>query len=88
LAPAYGSCDNPEDMREPATLKLDAGEEVRVEVDREDLDHDAIIVHRAAAASRDRRQLLEVIDTHLADSAPSPAGTTDRLRQADRERPY
>jgi hypothetical protein len=34
-------------MREPATLKLDAGEGVRVEVDREDLDHDAILVHRA-----------------------------------------
>jgi hypothetical protein len=74
-------------MREPATLKLDAGEEVRVEVDREDLDHDAIIVHRAEATSRDRRQLLKVIDDHLANSAPSAAGTTDRLRQADRERP-
>jgi hypothetical protein len=74
-------------MREPATLKLDAGEEVRVEVDREDLNHDAIVVHRAEAPSRDRRQLLKVIDNHLAHSTPSPAGTTDRLRQADRERP-
>jgi len=74
-------------MREPATLKLDAGEEVRVEVDREDLDHDAIVVHRAEATSHDRRQLLKVIDEHLAHSTPSPAGTTDRLRQADRERP-
>ncbi len=75
-------------MREPATLKLDAGEEVRVEVDREDLDHDAIVVHRAEVTSRDHGQLLKVIDDHLAHSAPSPAGTTDRLRQADRERPY
>jgi hypothetical protein len=74
-------------MREPATLKLDAGEEVRVEVDREDLDHDAIVVHRAEATSRDRRRLLKVIDDHLAQSMPSPAGTADRLRQADRERP-
>jgi hypothetical protein len=74
-------------MREPATLKLDAGEEVRVEVDREDLGHDAIVVHRADVASRDRRRLLKVIDDHLAHSTPSPAGTTDRLRQADRERP-
>jgi hypothetical protein len=73
-------------MREPATLKLDAGEEVRVEVDREDLSHDAIVVHRAAATSGDRRHLLEVIDDHLAHSTPSPAGTTDRLRQADRDR--
>jgi hypothetical protein len=74
-------------MREPATLKLDTGEELQVEVDREDLDHDAIVVHRAEAASRDRRQLLKVIDDHLAHSTPSPAGTTDRLRQDDRERP-
>jgi hypothetical protein len=74
-------------MREPATLKLDAGEEVRVEVDREDLNHDAIIVHRAEARSRNRRQLLEVVDDHLAHSTPSPAGTTDRLREADRDRP-
>jgi hypothetical protein len=75
-------------MREPATLKLDAGEEVRVEVDREDLDHDAIVVHRAEGAPSGSRRLLKVIDAHLADSTPSPAGTTDRLRQADRERPY
>ncbi len=75
-------------MREPATLKLDAGEEVRVEVDREDLDHDAIVVHRAEVTSRDRSQLLKVIDEHLAHSTPSAAGATDRLRQADHERPY
>ncbi len=74
-------------MREPATLKLDAGEELRVEVDREDLNHHAIVVHRAEAESRERRGLLEVIDEHLEYSAPSPAGTTDRLRKPDRDRP-
>jgi hypothetical protein len=73
-------------MRERATLKLDTGEELQVEVDREDLDHDEIVVHRAEAP-RNRRRLLKVVDDHLAHSTPSPAGTTDRLRQADRERP-
>ena len=76
-----------QDMREPATLKLDTGEELQVEVDREDLDHDEIVVHRAEAPSRNRRRLLKVVDDHLAHSTPSPAGTTDRLRQADRDRP-
>jgi hypothetical protein len=80
MATAGRPCDSSVVMREPATLKLDAGEEVRVEVDRDDLSHDAIVVHRADATSRDRRQLLQVIDDHLAHSSPSPAGTTDQLR--------
>jgi hypothetical protein len=32
--------------------------------------------------------LLAVIDEHLAGAAPHPAGTTDRLLEADRLRPY
>jgi hypothetical protein len=47
-------------LREKATLKLDNGAELRVELDSEDL----------ATAKR------------------HPAGTNDRLLEADRERPY
>ena len=76
-------------MREKATLKLDGGEELRVEVDLEDLDRDEIVVRRASAngvpADGD---LIAVIDEHLATAERRPAGTTDRLLQADRERPY
>jgi hypothetical protein len=76
-------------MREPATLKLDRGDEVRVEVDPEDLDGEEIVVRRAAddgnAAPPD---WLAIIDRHLATAKRHPAGTTDRLLQADRERPY
>jgi hypothetical protein len=41
-------------VREKATLKLDNGEELRVELDREDLDHDEIVVRRAADKSAPR----------------------------------
>lgn len=76
-------------MREPATLKLDRGDELRVEVDPEDLDGEEIVVRRAtddgAAAPPD---FLAVIDRHLATAKRHPAGTTDRLLEADRQRPY
>jgi uncharacterized protein (DUF1778 family) len=36
-------------------------------------------------AHRDR---LAMIDAHLATATRHPAGTTDRLRASDRERPY
>lgn len=76
-------------MREPATLKLDRGDELRVEVDPEDLDGEEIVVRRAtddgAAAPAD---LLAIIDRHLATAKRHPAGTTDRLLEADRQRPY
>lgn len=76
-------------MRERATLKLDAGDTVRVEVDREDLDHDEIVVHRASYGARSTPVgLLEVVDAHLAVAAPHAAGTTDRHLAADRFRPY
>ncbi len=38
-------------MREEATLKLDSGEELRVELDRDDLEHDEIVVRRATNGS-------------------------------------
>lgn len=75
-------------MREEATLKLDSGEELRVELEREDLEHDEIVVRRPRDHTRSHQDLLKVIDEHLATSKPHPAGTTDRLLQADRERPY
>lgn len=76
-------------MREPATLKLDRGDELRVEVDSEDLDGEEIVVRRRVndgiAQLADR---LAVIDKHLATAKRHPAGTTDRLLEADRQRPY
>jgi hypothetical protein len=76
-------------MREPATLKLDRGDELRVEVDSEDLDGEEIVVRRRVndgiAQLADR---LAVIDKHLATVKRHPAGTTDRLLEADRQRPY
>ncbi len=35
-----------------------------------------------------QRDLTAKIDAHLATATGYPAGTTDRLRDADRERPY
>jgi hypothetical protein len=76
-------------MREKATLKLDNGAEVRVELDSDDLDHEEIIVRRASDNGGEvRGGLIAVIDEHLATAKRHPAGTTDRLLQADRERPY
>ena len=76
-------------MREKATLKLDAGGELRVEVDREDLDCDEIVVRRASSGRAfESADLIAVIDEHLATAERRGAGTTARLAKADRERPY
>jgi hypothetical protein len=76
-------------MREPATLKLDRGDEVRVEVDSKDLDGDEIVVRRTKDdGNAAREDWLAVIDRHLASAKRHPAGTTDRLLEADRQRPY
>ncbi len=78
-------------MVEQATLKLDSGDEVRVEVERGDLGREEIVVRRKGRAYRPaRRNLLEVVDELLADenTKSHPAGTTDRLLAADRDRPY
>jgi hypothetical protein len=72
-------------MREGATLKLDSGEEVRVDLDRDDLEREEIVVRRVETR-RDR--MLAVVDEILATAKPHPAGTTDRYLQTDRERPY
>jgi hypothetical protein len=75
-------------MREGATLKLDSGEEVRVDVDRADLERDEIVVRRTVEPTASRENLLAWIDQHLASAKQHPAGTTDRFLEADRERPY
>jgi hypothetical protein len=75
-------------MREAATLKLDSGEELRVDVEREDLDRDEIVVRRVETGESQRERMLAVVDEIIAKAKPHPAGTTDRLLQADRERPY
>lgn len=76
-------------MRGRATLKLDRGDELRVELDLDDLDRDEIVVRRTGdAGATEREGLLAVIDEHLATAEPHAAGTTDRLLEADRQRPY
>jgi hypothetical protein len=76
-------------VRERATLKLDAGDELRVEVERDELSRDEIVVRRATeSGSAATDGWLAVIDEHLATAEPHPAGTTDRLLGADRQRPY
>lgn len=78
-------------MVEQATLKLDSGDELRVEVERDDLKRDEIVVRRKGQPRHPpRRNLLEVVDDLLADpnTKSHPAGTTDRLLAADRDRPY
>jgi hypothetical protein len=76
-------------MRELATLRLDTGREVRVEVVREDTNDDEIVVRRTSEERpAPKRDLIAVIDAHLATATRHPAGTTDRLLAADRDRPY
>jgi len=76
-------------MRERATLRLDAGDELRAEVERDDLAREEIVVRRAVEnVSAMRDGLLAVIDEHLASAEPHAAGTADRLLAADRQRRY
>ena len=76
-------------VRERAILRLDAGDELRVEVERDDLAREEIVVRRAVEnVSAARDGLLAVIDEHLASAEPHDAGTADRLLAADRQRPY
>jgi hypothetical protein len=76
-------------MRERGTLKLDRGDELRVELDLDDLDRDEIIVRRAGDSDEaDQGDLLAAVDEHLATAEQHAAGTTDRLLEADRQRPY
>lgn len=73
-------------MAERATLRLDDGDEVPVEVIREDTDRDEIAVRRTGAArtTAPSRNLVAAVDAHLAGATPHPAGRTDRALAADR----
>ncbi|MGH2860356.1 MAG: hypothetical protein ACRDLT_02495 [Solirubrobacteraceae bacterium] len=73
-------------MREGATLKLDSGEELRVDIERDDLDRDEIVVRRSGADAPLLADRLGVLDNIIATAEPHPAGATDRLLADDRER--
>jgi hypothetical protein len=77
-------------MLERATLRLDTGDEVPVEVVREDTDRDEIVVRRTGAARKTSptRNLVAAVDAHLASATPHSAGSTDRALAADRQRRY
>lgn len=88
--PGDGACETLVTMRERATLRMDTGRELRVEVVREDTDRDEIVVRRTADDHPvgSGRDLVAVVDAHLAGATRHAAGTTDRLLAADRDRPY
>lgn len=75
-------------MRERATLKLDAGEELRVEVDRADLERADFVVRRTEVSAPGAVDFVAIAKAHLATARTHAAGTTDRLLAADRDRPY
>lgn len=90
LAANDRACETVAAMGERATLRLDDGREVRVEVVREDADGDEIVVRRTADDQPEGSEgdLVAVVDAHLAGAARHADGTTDRLLAADRDRPY
>jgi hypothetical protein len=74
-------------MREGATLKLDNGEEIRVDVDTDDLDEVEIVVRRTESEHEpSKERLVAWIEQHLATAKRYPAGTTDRWLAGDRDR--
>ena len=76
-------------MREFATLRMDTGREVRVEIVREDADRDEIVVRRIAErAVSPTRDLIAVIDAHLPMAKRHPAGRTHRLLAGDWDRSH
>ncbi len=76
-------------MRANATLQLDEGLTLRVEVDRADLERAEITVRRTDPEPESGGgDLAAMLRAHLATAKPHPAGTTDRLLQEDRDRPY
>ncbi len=76
-------------MRARATLRMDTGRELRVEVVREEAEGDEIVVRRTREEPAvSERNLIAVVDEHLSGAKHHAAGTTDRLLAADRNRPY
>jgi hypothetical protein len=72
-------------MREGATLKLDRGEELRVNVGRDDLEQDEIVVRRSAEGTQPLADRLAVLDDIIATGRAHPARTTDAWLAHDRE---
>ena len=73
-------------MREAATLKLDSGTELRVDVETEDLDNNEIVVRRTPGGAQPLlEERLAVLDDIIATGRPHPAGTTDAWLAHDRE---
>jgi hypothetical protein len=77
-------------MREAATLRLDSGREIRVDVDVDTLADETIVVRRPESATEPKSaaEFLAAVDHHLATVTPRPDGTTDRWLENDRARPY
>ena len=71
-----------------ATLTLDSGEVLRVDVEPEDLARDEFLVRIVAASPKTHTERLAIIDEIIASAEPRPTGTTDRAVEADRDRPY
>lgn len=75
-------------MRELATLTLDSGEVLRVDVEPEDLARDEFLVRVVVASPKTHAERLAIIDEIIASGEPRPAGTTDTAVEADRIRLY
>lgn len=75
-------------VKTQATLKLDDGDELRVELERDDLEREEILVRRTADAQPATRDWADWASQHLATAEKHPAGTTDRFLAADPDRPY
>ena len=75
-------------MRALATLTLDSGEVLRVEVEPEDLARDEFLVRVVAASPKTHAERLAIVDAIIASAEPRPAGTTDAAVEANRIRPY
>lgn len=69
-------------------MVLSNGEKIEGEVDREALAADDIVLHRAPAEVKPESRLAAAMRDHLKTAKRHPAGTTDRLLEADRNRPY
>jgi hypothetical protein len=75
-------------MRTRAILKLEDGAELPVELERDDLENEEIVVRRTSDVRPATRDLITWVDEYLKTAERHPAGTTDRFLEADRDRPY
>jgi hypothetical protein len=71
-------------MRELATLTLDSGEVLRVDVEPEDLVRDEFLVRVVATSPKTHAERLAIVDEIIASAEPRPAGTTDACTLADK----